>query len=341
VGLITTHSARTDLGRKRTLNEDSYVVAAEHGLFVVADGMGGHAAGEVASAMAVETMGQFFQATNSGEEITWPFEIDENLPIQANKLKTAIRLANRRIHQSAIEQHRLEGMGTTIVGVVVVPDQNIACIGHVGDSRAYLVREGELWSLTTDHSWVNVQVMLGQITEEEARYHPMKNIITRALGTKEDVEVDISVRELYPGDYILLCSDGLSGMIEEKEILQCVLSRKDDLEKATEDLIRRANAHGGDDNITVILLHFQTDDIHEMSTIRVDSVAMPATSHTTPPDTVGMPTVKMSQYSADPLKRAQDPLLGAMDNWEADLETPAKPLKPIQVEQDDDLDIDL
>jgi PPM family protein phosphatase len=341
VGLITTHSARSDLGRKRTLNEDSYVVAAEHGLFVVADGMGGHAAGEVASAMAVETMGQFFALTNTGEEITWPFEIDENLPLQANKLKTAIRLANRRIHQSAIEQHRLEGMGTTIVAVGIVPEQNLACIGHVGDSRAYLVRDGELWSLTTDHSWVNVQVMLGQITEEEARYHPMKNIITRALGTKEDVEVDISVREVYPGDYILLCSDGLSGMVEEKDILQCVLTRKDDVDKATEELIRRANAHGGDDNITVILLHFQTDDIHEMSTIRVDPQTIPASTHSSAPDTVSMPTVKMTQYSADQLQKAQDPLLGGMDNWEADLETPTKPLKPIRVEENDDLDIDL
>jgi protein phosphatase len=338
VGLITTHSARTDLGRKRTLNEDSYVVAPEHGLFVVADGMGGHAAGEVASAMAVQTMGQFFEATNTGEEITWPFEIDENLPIQANKLKTAIRLANRQIHRSAIEQHRLEGMGTTIVGVAVVPDQSLLCIGHVGDSRAYLIREGELWGLTTDHSWVNVQVMLGQITEEEARYHPMKNIITRALGTKEDVEVDISVRELYPGDYILLCSDGLSGMVDEKDILQSVLARKEDLEKTTEDLIRRANAHGGDDNITVVLLHFQTDDIHEMSTIRVDPKSVSSTSHSSAPDTVSMPTVKMNQYSADQLKRAQDPLLGGMDNWEADLEPPTKPLKPIKVE-DDDLDL--
>ena len=341
MGLITTCSARTDLGRKRTLNEDSYVVQEENRLFVVADGMGGHAAGEVASAMAVETIGDFFALTNSSEDITWPFEIDENLPIEANKLKTAIRLANRNIHRSAIEQHRLEGMGTTIVGVTVMPEQNRVCVGHVGDSRAYLVREGELWSLTTDHSWVNVQVMLGQITEEEARYHPMKNIITRALGTKEDVEVDITVRDVYPGDSILLCSDGLSGMVDEKDILQTVLSRKEDLDKATEELIRRANAHGGDDNITVILIHFQTDDIHEMSTIRIEPREMQQATQAAPADTVSMPTVKMAQPTADQLKRAQDPLLGGLDNWEADLETPKSPLRPIRVEEDDGLEIDL
>jgi PPM family protein phosphatase len=336
VGLITTCSARTDLGRKRTLNEDSYVVRPEFQLFVVADGMGGHAAGEVASAMAVETLEQFFSLASSGEEITWPFEIDENLPLSANKLKTAIRLANRRIHQSAIDQHRLEGMGTTIVGVTVMEEEGVACIGHVGDSRAYLVRDGALWSLTVDHSWVNVQVMLGQITEEEARYHPMKNIITRALGTKEDVEVDISLREVYPGDYILLCSDGLSGMLEEKEMLQCVLTRNGDLDKATEDLVRRANAHGGDDNITVVLMHFESDDIHEMSTIRIDPKEQ---FHDI--DTGAMPTVKLDQPSRDELrKKAEDPLLGGLDDWEADLDAPTEPLRPIRVE-DDDLDIDV
>ncbi len=260
VGLRTLHSARTDLGRKRNLNEDSHAVLPEHLLFIVADGMGGHAAGEVASAMAIETIDEFFSLTSKHEDVTWPFEIDDNLPIEANKLKTSIRLANRRIFQAALKQHRLEGMGTTVVGVAVLEEQGAACVGHVGDSRAYLIRDGELWSLTMDHYWVNVQVMLGQITEEEARYHPMKNIITRALGTKEDVEVDITLRELYPGDYILLCSDGLSGMLEEKDILECVLEQQGDLNRVTEELVLRANAQGGDDNITVILLHFEAAD---------------------------------------------------------------------------------
>ncbi|MFC1850889.1 Stp1/IreP family PP2C-type Ser/Thr phosphatase [candidate division CSSED10-310 bacterium] len=252
------YSAKTDLGRKRSLNEDNYAVLASQNLFVVADGMGGHAAGEVASKIAVETMKEFINVANQDQEITWPFDINLDLPEEANQLETAIKLANNRIYQTALEQQKLEGMGTTIVGLIY--NKGIAYIGHVGDSRAYLVRENKIKPLTFDHSWVNVQVMLGEITKDEARNHPMKNIITRALGTKENVEVDLQTERVQDQDVIILCSDGLSGLIEDEVMKHVILENLDDLNVSSEKLISIANENGGDDNITLILIKFVSEE---------------------------------------------------------------------------------
>ncbi|MBN2381477.1 Stp1/IreP family PP2C-type Ser/Thr phosphatase [bacterium] len=251
------YSAKTDLGRKRNLNEDNYSILANRNLFVVADGMGGHAAGEVASKIAVETMKEFITVANQDEEITWPFDINLDLPEEANQLETAIKLANNRIYQTALEQQKLEGMGTTIVSLFY--NNGIAYIGHVGDSRAYLIRESRIKPLTFDHSWVNVQVMLGEISKDEARNHPMKNIITRALGTKENVEVDLQTERVRNGDIIILCSDGLSGLIEDEMMKEVILENENDLDQAAERLIQLANENGGDDNITLILVKFIND----------------------------------------------------------------------------------
>jgi len=250
--------AKTDLGRKRSLNEDNFAILANQNLFTVADGMGGHAAGEVASKIAVETMKEFITVANQDEEITWPFDINLDLPEKANQLETAIKLANNRIYQTALEQQKLEGMGTTIVGLIF--SNGIAYIGHVGDSRAYLVRDEMIKPLTFDHSWVNVQVMLGEISKDEARNHPMKNIITRALGTKENVEVDLQTEKVKDQDVIILCSDGLSGLIDDETMREIIQDNKQDLEVATESLIDLANENGGDDNITLILVKFVAEE---------------------------------------------------------------------------------
>ncbi|MBI2565407.1 MAG: Stp1/IreP family PP2C-type Ser/Thr phosphatase [Candidatus Schekmanbacteria bacterium] len=270
------YAARSDVGRKRTLNEDFYSVFPEQALYVVADGMGGHAAGEVASRLAVETLEEFMVIANQDEEITWPFDLDETLDEDANKLKTAIRLANQKIYQAALKQQRLEGMGTTIV--CLLARNGRAYVAHVGDSRGYLLRAREMRPVTSDHSWVNIQVLLGTISREEAQNHPMKNIITRALGTGSDVEVDISVRDLRAEDIYVLCSDGLSGMLSDVEIRDTILSANGDIELAAERLIANANQRGGDDNITVIVARFvaeeskgdvdgtevTADDLHEL-----------------------------------------------------------------------------
>lgn len=252
------YAAKTDLGLKRTLNEDNFAVLASQNLFTVADGMGGHAAGEVASKIAVETMKEFITVANQDDEITWPFDINLNLPEEANQLETAIKLANNRIYQTALEQQKLEGMGTTVVGLLY--KNGIAFIGHVGDSRAYLLRGDLLKPLTFDHSWVNVQVMLGEISKEEAKKHPMKNIITRALGTKENVEVDLQTEVIQDKDTIILCSDGLSGLMDDDTMKEILMQYDDNLDKAADRLIELANENGGDDNITLIIVKFFAEE---------------------------------------------------------------------------------
>jgi len=251
------HAALSDVGRKREHNEDSFVVVERDQLFVVADGMGGHAAGEVASRIAVNAMAEFIGSTRKDAEITWPYEYDTNLSVASNRLKTAIRIANQRIIDTISQKRELEGMGTTLVGVLVSDD--VACIAHVGDSRSYLVREDKLTQLTGDHSWVNEQIKLGFLTKEEAVRHPFRNVVTRALGSKEDVQVDIVEKELQENDVILLCSDGLNTMVDDPTILEIVTGAGGDVEAAASQLIAKANEHGGEDNVTAVLLRAVAD----------------------------------------------------------------------------------
>jgi len=246
------HKGLSDVGRKREHNEDSFAVIPEDNLFLVADGMGGHAAGEVASRIAVNAIADFIASTRKDAEITWPYEYDTNLSVASNRLKTAIRLANQRILDTIAERRDLEGMGTTLVSVLL--SDGVACVGHVGDSRSYLVRGGELSQVTGDHSWVNEQVKLGFLTKEDAVRHPFRNVVTRALGSKEDVQVDISEKPLQKDDTILLCSDGLNTMVDDKTILDLVQRSNGDVETAARNLIAKANEGGGEDNVTVILM---------------------------------------------------------------------------------------
>jgi len=247
------------MGRKRTKNEDRYRINATAKLFLVADGMGGHIAGEIASKLAVDTIEDVINLTTDDE--TWPFEIDEKLPLPANQLLTAIKLANKKIHEIANTRGHFDGMGTTIVALLI--RESTAYIAHVGDSRAYLYRNNKLSILTQDHSWVNMQINLGLMNEAEARRHPWKNIITRALGTKGGVEVDVDARPIEAGDTILLCTDGLNSCVSNEEITVIVERYRFDLETAAQRLIEQANQNGGDDNITVIIVRFEPDDYHE------------------------------------------------------------------------------
>jgi protein phosphatase len=251
---IAWHSI-SDVGRKRKGNEDSVHVNPEQNLFVVADGMGGHAAGEVASKVAAESINEFVCLTSGDEEITWPFGLDENISYDGNRLKTAVRYANRKVLEATKEKSEYEGMATTVAAVLV--DGDTANLAHVGDSRVYLLRGEEITQLTSDHSWVNEQIQSGVISADQARSHPLRNVVTRALGGKPDLQVDMQFHQVQPGDLLLLCSDGLTTMVSDQEIARVVAAAEGDIEKAARGLVAAANAQGGEDNITVLLLHFK------------------------------------------------------------------------------------
>jgi PPM family protein phosphatase len=248
--------ALSDVGKKRKGNEDALYVNPEQKLFVVADGMGGHAAGEIASKVAVDAINEFVCLTGGDEEITWPFGLDENISYDGNRLKTAIRHANRKVLEATKEKTEYEGMATTVAAVLV--DGDVANIGHVGDSRIYLLTADEFTQLTSDHSWVNEQIQSGVISPDQARSHPLRNVVTRALGGRTDLAVDMQTRKMNEGDLLLLCSDGLTTMVPDEEIEQVLRDAKGDVEKGVEALVGAANEHGGEDNITVVLVKFET-----------------------------------------------------------------------------------
>ena len=240
-----TSAAVTDRGRVRDSNEDSLLELAEDGLFAVADGMGGHAAGEVASRLAVETLEERLSGA-------------DGLP-SAERVTGAVREANRSILRDADENPGRSGMGTTLTALALEAGGRWR-IGHVGDSRAYLYRDGELRQLTTDHSWVGKRVAAGELTREEARRHPMSSVLERALGTSRDVEVDVEEGRADAGDLFLLCSDGLSDMLPHDELETLVAGEgapeppdgsPDDL---ADRLVGAANRAGGRDNVTVVLV---------------------------------------------------------------------------------------
>jgi PPM family protein phosphatase len=250
-----TYEAITDVGRKRKGNEDSVFVNPESSLFVVADGMGGHAAGEVASRLAVDAVNDFIVLTSGDDEITWPFGLDENMSYDGNRLKTAVRFANKKVLEATRERSEYEGMATTVAAVLV--DGDTANLAHVGDSRVYLLREGVFTQLTSDHSWINEQIQSGVISADQARSHPLRNVVTRALGGKPDLQVDMQTHRMRGGDVLLLCSDGLTTMLPDDEIARVMAAHTGNIRDAARALVDAANARGGEDNITVLLLEFQ------------------------------------------------------------------------------------
>jgi protein phosphatase len=245
------YAAKTDVGMKRTHNEDYFSLIEDEQLFLVADGMGGHASGEVASKMAAETISEFYQRTKD-EEATWPFKMDRSLSYIENRLVCSIKLANLRIFETSCRDIRYKGMGTTIVGVLVCGDK--AYVGHVGDSRCYRLRDGVIEQLTRDHSLLeDYKEAKPDMTEEEERNFPHKNVITRALGMRETVQVDVRAHQIQDGDIYVLCSDGLSGMVIDNQIHQ-IVDKAASLERAVAELVDSANRNGGTDNITTLLL---------------------------------------------------------------------------------------
>lgn len=244
----------THVGMKRSHNEDSFLLLPEEKLFCVADGMGGHASGEIASRIAVDELGEFFRLTGRDQELTWPFKMDKTLNYDENRLATGIKLANARIYEQATTTPVYRGMGTTIVTVHFTSDA--VYVGHVGDSRVYRFRHGKLTQLTEDHSLLNDYLKNGRLTPEEIAAFPAKNVILRALGMRDQVQVDVSRNEPMDGDLYLLCSDGLSGMASDAEIGE-LLTEHPDLEHACAALIDRANQNGGNDNVTCILTRYR------------------------------------------------------------------------------------
>src|SRR6187399_1806668 len=251
----------SDVGLQRDHNEDSFAILNEQELFIVADGMGGHRAGDVASRLATDAIVDFFKATAS-DDVTWPFHFDARLSEEENRLLTGIRLANRQIVEQSVRARECHGMGTTVVGALFSAKKRKMFIGHVGDSRAYRVRGGEITQMTRDHSLVNDYLLaMPELTEEQRSELP-KNVITRALGMQDQVTVDLQSDDAQPGDLYLLCSDGLSGMIEDEEILD-VMSDPSDLDTACRRLIALANEHGGEDNITAVIVKIDGDEAKE------------------------------------------------------------------------------
>jgi protein phosphatase len=247
-------AATTHPGMRRTSNEDSYCTRPDLGLFVVADGMGGHVAGEVASRVVVEAIEAFVEQTVSSDlQSTWPHVFDLSLGVDGNRLKGAFHLANQRLAREVAGSQDLRGMATT-ASALLVSDGDQAVLAHVGDSRIYLFREGRLARMTQDHSWVEDQVRAGLLSENEARLHPWRNVVTRALSGGEDPEVDLKTLPLRTCDRVLLCSDGLSSVVPDARI-EAVLGEHAEPADACEALVDEANEAGGPDNVTTLVLH--------------------------------------------------------------------------------------
>ena len=253
----------TNVGMKRTHNEDNLVQVPEENLFIVADGMGGHACGEVASEIAVGTVASFFRSTSEQDEITWPFKEKRGLKYEENRLATGIKLANREIFEAAQTDARKRGMGTTIVAALFSTEGIYT--GHCGDSRAYRFRDGEIELITDDHSLLNDYLKTHTLTPEEIENFPHKNVIVRALGMKDHIDVEVNRLEPSLGDLYMLCSDGLSGMIKDEEMNQMIQGylsneeRANDVEGMCHALIDKANENGGNDNITVLCIKVLAD----------------------------------------------------------------------------------
>jgi serine/threonine protein phosphatase PrpC len=258
LGMRTKIAGLTDVGLLREHNEDSLLLLPDYRVVAVADGMGGHRSGDVASQLAVSTLSDFFSVT-VGRDATWPFPADPSLSDEENYIVTGLRLANRRIFDRSLKTMADFGMGTTIVAAMFNADADKVTIGHVGDSRCYRVRGEEILQLTRDHSLVSDAThMAPWMTEEELRQIP-SNVITRALGIREDVLVDLLTDESRAGDVYVLCSDGLSGLVSDDQIHE-VVTTIPNLEEACTALIQRANFFGGTDNITVALARVEPGD---------------------------------------------------------------------------------
>jgi protein phosphatase len=242
--MMLTAAARTDVGLRRTVNEDCFAMAAELGLYLVADGMGGHTAGQLASRLATSgTVAALRRVQDAQATLT-------------EKLRYCVAAANRQVFDTAQAKPELAGMGTTLVALLAAPGR--IALAHVGDSRAYLIRAGRIRQLTDDHSLVAELVRRREITANAARGHPHRHVLTRALGVRRTVEADLAELTPAPGDAIVLCSDGLTGLVDDAEIAGEVASAAAaGLDPLCERLVALANERGGEDNITVVVVRWE------------------------------------------------------------------------------------
>jgi len=250
---VLTACGITDIGPARRTNEDSFVVDEQLQLLVVADGMGGHLAGEVASSLAVDTVIGFVRRSEEDGECSWPYGIDPDLSFSSNRLRTAIHLANRRVFRAAEKYDEYTGMGTTIVCALI--SGNRLAIGHAGDSRLYLFAAGTLRQLTVDDTWA---ASVGADSADDSltvQAHTMRHVLTNVLGAREHADIHLQERELQAGDTILLCSDGLHGVVRDEELCG-LLTGNDPVAEVAPRLIHAALAKGGRDNVTAVLARY-------------------------------------------------------------------------------------
>jgi PPM family protein phosphatase len=242
----------THSGRVRENNEDYWLADPELGLFVVADGMGGHNAGQVASELAVEAIKNFMMHTRDGEHFTWPFGVDPSLSFDANRLMTSIRLANRRVFKTGETHEDYTGMGTTVVAALI--GNGVLTYSGVGDSRLYSFLDGTLLQLTKDDSWV---ASLGNdIDQATLSQHPLRNVLTNALGAREHLDMETHQQPIRPGELLLLCTDGLHGAVPDGEIRQ-MLKLAPSAESASSQLVKAALDLNGSDNITALVVRYE------------------------------------------------------------------------------------
>jgi serine/threonine protein phosphatase PrpC len=243
-------TGRSDPGRRKN-NEDAYACDPDIGFFLVADGMGGHTSGEVASDLALKTVQAFLLRSHDSTDFSWPYGIDRNASLNANRLRTAVHLANRRVFREAETHDEFLGMGTTIVAALALNGR--LSVANVGDSRAYLFRDGALKCLTVDDSWIAAFAAQNPGTDTASlASHPMRHVLTKVLGATEQVDIHLVECEIADGDVVLLCSDGLHSIVADEEIT-AVLAGQPDLEKSAAALVERALGAGGRDNVTVVL----------------------------------------------------------------------------------------
>ncbi len=250
-------AAVSDVGRIRKTNEDSFLSDSEIRLFAVADGMGGHGAGEVASRLAIEATAGFIKRSNADTDFSWPYGLDGNLSFDGNRLRTAIHLANRRVFRAAETNDDYSGMGTTIVGLLV--NGTRIAIGHVGDSRLYLFRGGTLEQITEDDSWAaTILAHDPKARTTDLSHHPMRNVLTNALGARDSVDVHLTERDLQHGDVMLLCSDGLHGVLDN-DTMKGILTEQSDPELAARELVETALDTGSRDNVTALVVRYEAE----------------------------------------------------------------------------------
>ena len=249
--------ALTDRGKVRPRNEDRYVADGDLGFFAVVDGMGGHAGGELASATIAEAITSFIRETAGDSEKTWPVGLDARLSILANRLQVAIRSANRTLANRAQSNAAMDGSGATLAAALFGGGQ--LAVSNVGDCRAYLLRGGQLLQLTRDHSVVAEQLAQGLIDEEAARNHPLRHVVTRAVSGQSGMRVDIRELPIKRGDRLILCSDGIHGVLTDKELADIMSAGDRSLEDACLEAIDKANARGGPDNATAIVVEVTED----------------------------------------------------------------------------------